>query len=637
MVEIPVQIDLPMLWSSGPFTRTSWGTVNFLVGPNGTGKSLFADQLRRSCESRGLRPRYLNAERLAGLEKQAYGNFGFTQLQQGYHIGQFADYKNNARVYGLSSDSFVLLKEKLDLRVRVEATLSQLFGRRLRLVEEGGYMKPKVQSALSGRDYDVREDECHGIKELLSLLTYLYDDDNNCLILDEPELHLHPQYQTLLMQEIRKLSGDPLNGEEGKIFFVITHSPYFIDIRSLDDLQNVIVFQPDRGPKYIDALDPYDAETITRLLAKINVHHKQFFFATNPVFVEGYTDQNIFNVINLKLDKYIAASGTSIIDVGGKEEVDVFYRLARKLGISSSAIVDLDVLVGGRLRRSLSSDIACRSFVQSRFGARDLMDMIGKLEKQADDLISTICSQEEVIKSSEFGIDLMVRIDKLKKSSDPNRSQRLRYIALVCVDRYRDDPSVSEALGQSLTMCTTTLNSILEVMTNSRVHVLRKGELENYLPSYKGNPYNVADDAKYPTFVSEIDSLNSPGMNRPDVIARYPDLIDVLDSSSPNVYIDLDLYLGYVIGDWINKVQFATERGELSSMEQIENLGSLDWLIYKRILEVISFDKSEDGFRCTVRLRSNMDPDARQFTFTAATVPARFRLPVKGQSGASSL
>jgi hypothetical protein len=91
MIPIPCQIELPQLWSAGNvFEKNEWGDVNFLVGPNGSGKTLFAEQLRLRCAAvQNLRVRYVNAERLVGLEKEntpwqhAHGVF-----YQGFDIGR---------------------------------------------------------------------------------------------------------------------------------------------------------------------------------------------------------------------------------------------------------------------------------------------------------------------------------------------------------------------------------------------------------------------------------------------------------------------------------------------------------------------------------------------------------------------
>ncbi len=181
-MDLNIEISIPVLWGEETFRKDDWGSLNFLVGPNGTGKTLFADQLKTRCEQQGLKVRPLSAERLAGFEKRGYSNFGSSPLQQGFNIGISSTYKSQGREFGLASSAFIILKEKLDVRLRIEATLADLFGRRIRLAEEGGFLKPKVQKTNGGDEYALKESECHGLKELIKYLS-----NNNWVSLREAE------------------------------------------------------------------------------------------------------------------------------------------------------------------------------------------------------------------------------------------------------------------------------------------------------------------------------------------------------------------------------------------------------------------------------------------------------------------
>ena len=385
-----INISIPDLWGEYKFQKNEWGGINYLVGPNATGKTQFAEQLRQQCQSQGLKTRYLSSERLAGLEKQQYGIFGFSQINEGFNIGRLQDYKSQGLTYGLAADAFAILKEKLDVKIRIEATLSQLFSRRIRLAEEGGFLKPRIQKIEAGNEYGLKESECHGLKELITLLTFLHNDDYNCLIIDEPELHLHPQFQTFFLQEIRKTAGDPLNSPDKKCFFIVTHSPYYVDIRTLDDLKYCIVFQPDKSPACLDKLEGEDEWRIKHLLPRLNTHHKQFFFASRPIFVEGYFDQQIFSLIQEKRGKLLGASGSCIIDVGGIDELDLFFRICKKLNVDARFITDLDVLTKGKLRQSVSADEHCRDYLQKEGLGTNLMQVIGETEKALDSCLSEL-------------------------------------------------------------------------------------------------------------------------------------------------------------------------------------------------------------------------------------------------------
>ena len=175
MIAKNIDITIPLLWGEEHFIKNEWGYINYLVGPNGTGKSLLAEQIKARFNGGGFTPRYLNAERLVGLEKQQEGRFGGGQLHRGFDITHLEDYKNRAENTGLSSSAIIILKQRLDIRIKIEALLSDIFGKTIRLVEEGGFLKPKMQNIKAGAEYNLSESECHGLKELITLLTFLYD------------------------------------------------------------------------------------------------------------------------------------------------------------------------------------------------------------------------------------------------------------------------------------------------------------------------------------------------------------------------------------------------------------------------------------------------------------------------------
>ncbi len=112
--------------------------------PNGTGKSLLAEQIKSNFTGNGFLPRYLNAERLLGLEKHQENRYG-RQHGEGFDTTLLDDLKSRAEVSGLTSSAIIILKERLDVRIKNEALLSDMFGKTIRLSEEGGSLKPVMQ------------------------------------------------------------------------------------------------------------------------------------------------------------------------------------------------------------------------------------------------------------------------------------------------------------------------------------------------------------------------------------------------------------------------------------------------------------------------------------------------------------
>ena len=93
----------------------------------------------------------------------------------------FQDIKR-AGEHGSGIDTIVLLEERMDLRIQVEATISDLFNRRISLQWNSGMLIPLTKIEGELQDYRLDRDECHGIKELVVLLTHLYNDQYSILL-----------------------------------------------------------------------------------------------------------------------------------------------------------------------------------------------------------------------------------------------------------------------------------------------------------------------------------------------------------------------------------------------------------------------------------------------------------------------
>lgn len=594
-----------------------------MVGPNGTGKTLFAEKLKHPCDDKGLKVRYLNAERLSGFERRSYGRFGSSSLGNGFNIRDFRYYKENAGSYGLSSDAFVILKEKLDVRLKIEASISSLFGRRIRLAEEGGFLKPKMQRIDGGEEYGMKESECHGLKELISLLTFLYDDEYNCIIIDEPELHLHPQFQTFFIQEVRKLAGDPTEDSNKKCFFLITHSPYIVDVRTLDDLKNCIVFQPDKLPTCVEEFGSEDAYRLRRFLPRLNTHHKQFFFASRPIFVEGYTDQQLLNLIQETRSILLGASGACIIDVGGKEELDCFFRLCRKLNIDAQFIGDLDVIFNGKLRQSVADDERCKNYLQEQGVNHDAMGLFGDMAKELDNCIEEL---EKALSSDNNATELKQLYETLVKTTDLNKK---RYIFLVGIRlQQMEIQKVIPQKESRLTLIQGQISQTKEAFEHCGVYILSNGELENYLPSYEGNPYDVPDEAKQRVFQAERDFvLSTNNTIEQDFNSLYGELITILDKACGTLPVEMESYLSETIGDWIHHVQRAIKRGDVKDEDSLKKNAMIGWASYSRIFELVKFSKTKNVFTCKIKVKELVDPYERIIEFNQKTQAASYVLP----------
>ena len=124
MIGRNLSFPLPQPWEKQTFETQQIGPINYLVGPNGSGKSRFASEMVKHLE----KSRLLGTDRLSGM-----GDFELLQpftgelFKRGYAKDNF-QHLRNAGKRGSGIDTIVLLEERMDLRVQVEATLSHLPG-----------------------------------------------------------------------------------------------------------------------------------------------------------------------------------------------------------------------------------------------------------------------------------------------------------------------------------------------------------------------------------------------------------------------------------------------------------------------------------------------------------------------------
>ncbi len=625
MINNNINIQLANLWGEKTFSKAEWGTINLIVGPNGTGKSLLANQLKHQLVASGLKVRLLNAERLSGLEKQNYSYYGSSSLNSGLNISQFSELKSHGEDYGLSSSAFIILKERLDVRVKIESLLSDIFSKTIRLVEEGGYLKPKIQNHSGGEEYGLKEQECHGLKELMTLLTFLYDESKNCLILDEPELHLHPQFQSFLLSEIRKFAGNPNSDPSKKLFFIITHSPYFLDLRSIDDLKSILVCHYNQPPDFIDSLDTQDEFILKRFLPRFNTHHKQFFFSPNPLFVEGYTDQQIITLLFDKLDYNISASGSSIIDVGGKDELAVFFRLCKKLNIKARIIADIDAFFKGKLREVAQDDKDSNKFIQDKGLGIDLSALIGELDRKlkeiADDLITKTTTDTDLIHIIEF-LKPIISIE--------DKRNTVIVSLLISLQKFKDKilAIVSTAQQANINYIIPRFSLLLEAFKSANIFIFPKGKIEHYYTQTTLDYLNFTDKEKNTSFHTERDYILATD-DKSELERKYAELIPILKASVPQIKVDLSKHLKYQIVEWMQTVQRAISKGDINDVIGLKTHAKIDYKLFNQILEVTDLQIQPDKrFVCKIKISKSLTDFDKEIDFNEKTVAHDFEFEI---------
>ena len=547
MIDLSLNFQLPLPWKDKVFQTGHVGTINFLVGPNGSGKSQFARHLVQALPG----SRLLGTDRLSGMEQlQPLRNYFGDNFAQGFDKGHFDQFKQ-AGAAGSGIDTFVLLEERLELRIQVEATLSHLFDREILLEWDSGRLLAKARRLGDNASYRLDRDECHGIKELLVLLTHLYDDQRQFLIIDEPELNLHPQYQSFFMQEVRKVAGDPSAGSNKKVVFLITHSPFILDLRTEDDLNSVISFDLKYSePRQVSSL-ALDIPVPNSFTRRLNAHHKQLFFSDNPIFVEGIHDAWLVEAMMEVRGVSVSGAGSCIIDAGGSEQVNQYVKLCQGLGKSAHFLYDLDSLFSGNLRACVKDDESIQSFLASAGLGNDFGKYCGQLEKELTGLITIL----DVTDLPENLHPLGAFLEGLGEKSHwkPEHWKKARTAVMTAISRYRADIS-SVVSPQILENIEGRRSQILTALNEKNVHVLPGGTLERYLPHYKGDDYELSSDAKREAVYAEIEEMNKLSTEE-ELEKRYGELHAAICSFPFKEEVDLDAAVNNHLSRYIHELQ----------------------------------------------------------------------------------
>lgn len=175
------------------------------------------------------------------------------------------------------------------------------------------------------------------------LLTYLFaifalNVRDALIIVDEPELHLHPKWQSILLSLFVRLSATT-----GNQFLLATHSPIFV---SPDSIQYVSRVFSANQKSQIQRLNSQLLPELRHLLNIVNSqNNERLLFADEVVLVEGLSDRIFFEALLTKR-KWRKSSQRiiEVISVGGKGFFDAYVRMLDAYRIPFCVIADLDYI-----------------------------------------------------------------------------------------------------------------------------------------------------------------------------------------------------------------------------------------------------------------------------------------------------
>ena len=347
-----VSITSNILFEKKSFKLNFNSCCTFFVGPNGSGKTQIMRELRSvlSQKAEGRKIRYLSAGRMSPLENYRSNYDGRRGTTPRYDDATFGgkDYRQyrhqSETVYG----DFHTLSIRKDIQIKVVERLRTLFNRDMILDWDAGNLRVKFSRIdILGSEYSLAR-EASGLLQLVAILSALYDDEVGILLLDEPEISLHPQLQSFLLKEIMSVAGD-FSDKSKKMIIVSTHSTEMFKLRTSKDLLD-IVFYKDANNIPVQILpgnDEIKNRKIIELIPRLSYSHKIALFSKKPFLVEGISDSIISHFIDDILDSNMATAGAQIIPVMGKGQIPIVSKLMTLIGKEPVILTDLDSIADG--------------------------------------------------------------------------------------------------------------------------------------------------------------------------------------------------------------------------------------------------------------------------------------------------
>jgi predicted ATPase len=175
-----------------------------------------------------------------------------------------------------------------------------------------------------------------GQKAIIHLVFEAYGRGNlkgGLVIIDEPEIHLHYQFQNEYLQVVREL-----NREQSCQYILVTHSEALINSSTINQVRRFSL--NNNGHTEIKA--PI-LSTDQKMLIKIldNTRATYAFFSKKVLLVEGDTDRYLFK--SIIQEKYVEQDQKiAVLDIGGKGNYAEWSNLFEAFGLIVYRLADFD-------------------------------------------------------------------------------------------------------------------------------------------------------------------------------------------------------------------------------------------------------------------------------------------------------
>ncbi|WP_213818278.1 ATP-dependent nuclease [Garciella nitratireducens] len=323
------------------------------------------------------------------------------------------------------------------------------------------------------------EDKGTGIQSavIIALFSYYcskFHMNSSLLVVEEPEIYLHPQARRVLSNKFDEFVN--LNSQNKNQVIVTTHSSEFI---RNTDIWNIVIVKKVNGKSETRRINinKENNKELAKLQNIISTKNAEIFFADKVILVEGAEEYLIPLIADHYHNEkgYLDNNNISVAKVGGKSFFKQYIELLSYLDIEYFVIADFDILHHGleniseyihnfsqeelnSIRKSLKEIIPEN---EPWAKSRKIKDKILKPDNSID--ARTLC---EIIDSMSSTEKYDKRLKEVWEYLRPKVTKKVSYIIL------NSHPEVKEKVF-----------GYIDKLKQDNIYVLKKGELEDYITS----------------------------------------------------------------------------------------------------------------------------------------------------------
>ena len=530
--------------------------ITALVGPNGSGKTRALRAIKSKLlathwfTAQNRKIHFLSAGRSSPFEtfrassESPYGvNSSDAAIGNIGYVHQWWDFES-------VTGALMVLDRRPDLKLKIEARLQQLFDRSVELKWTQQGMTLMITPITGGNGYPANY-EASGILQLVALLSAIHNDDIGALLIDEPEISLHPQHQAFLLEEMELVAGDPSDPEK-KLIVIATHSSSMLPLRRIVDLPKIDFFtSAKQAPVQImHDVDILKSTKLAALIARLSATHRTAIFAEHVLLVEGPSDEIVATQLARKLGLRLLARNAQILPVTGKGEFIEASKLFRLMNKRVSLLADLDALADENSLVNYLSHLSEASAIADQLGRKNLAD----LDRDLRDELAKFMSEYK----NEVDTAAMMYPDWSSKESSDKAKLRVTLARILSDPASFDSSAVSQAERIRIKY-----EVLLNALKKLGCFFLRRGAIENY--------YNTAnEEGKVKPERAALEAAEFDTKDNHELEACYDDIHAALLNAAPNQLVDEDhllrMKLGAILTPVILGMRFDTSDEQLEAI-----------------------------------------------------------------------